>query len=153
MSKLVKIAIIIGTAAVLIAAKQAFPPHSSDSAVSSAARSSIAPGEMMRTIGPLPVTLVDSYFCSCGASVQADAGEPVGCGANRASQPGPHRTLSFIGRASLMAKGALHGSGRLYREGGEVCVELFVQRHDDLAGMRLTRAVRASMFHARRGWA
>jgi hypothetical protein len=62
MSKLLKIALIIGTAAVLIAAKQALPPHSSDSAVSSAARSSVEPGEMMRTIGPLPVTLVDGYF-------------------------------------------------------------------------------------------
>ena len=62
MSKLVKIAIIIGTAALLIAAKQAVPLFSSDSALPSAARSSIAPGEMMRTIGPLPVTLVDSYF-------------------------------------------------------------------------------------------
>jgi hypothetical protein len=61
MSKLLKIAIILGTAAVLIAAKQALPPHSSDSAVS-AARSSIEPAEMMRTIGPLPVTLVDGYF-------------------------------------------------------------------------------------------
>jgi hypothetical protein len=62
MSKLFKIAIIIGTAAVLIAAKQVLPPHSSDSAVSSAARSSIEPHDMMRTIGPLPVTLVDGYF-------------------------------------------------------------------------------------------
>jgi len=61
MSKLVKIAIIIGTAALLIAAKQVLPPHSSDSAVSSA-RSSISPGEMMRTIGPLTPTLVDNYF-------------------------------------------------------------------------------------------
>jgi hypothetical protein len=61
MSKLVKIAIIIGTAALLIAAKQILPLYSADSAVSSAANS-IAPGEMMRTIGPLPPTLVDSYF-------------------------------------------------------------------------------------------
>ena len=61
MSKLVKIAIIIGTAALLIAAKQVIPPHVSDSAVSSA-RSSIAPVEMMRTIGPLAPTLVDNYF-------------------------------------------------------------------------------------------
>jgi hypothetical protein len=62
MSKLVKIAIIIGAAALLIAAKQALPPHYSDTAVSSAARSSIAPVEMMRTIGPLAPTLVDDYF-------------------------------------------------------------------------------------------
>jgi hypothetical protein len=62
MSKLVKIAIIIGTAALLIAAKQALPLYSADSAVSSAARPSIAPTEMMRTIGPLPPTLVDSYY-------------------------------------------------------------------------------------------
>ena len=62
MSKLVKIAIVIGTAALLIAAKQALPLYSSDSALSSAARSSIAPAEMMRTIGPLPATPVDSYY-------------------------------------------------------------------------------------------
>jgi hypothetical protein len=62
MSMLVKIAIIIGTAALLIAAKQAVPLYSSDSAASSAARHSIEPGEMMRTIGPLPATQVDSYF-------------------------------------------------------------------------------------------
>ena len=62
MSKLVKIAIIIGTAALLIAATQAVPLYSSDSAVSSAARHSIAPAEMMRAIGPLPPTLVDSHF-------------------------------------------------------------------------------------------
>ena len=62
MSKLVKIAIIIGTAALLIAAKQTLPFYSADSAVPSTARLSIAPGEMMRTIGPLPPTLVDSYY-------------------------------------------------------------------------------------------
>jgi hypothetical protein len=61
MSKLVKIAIIIGTAVLLIAAKQTLPLYSADTAVSSAA-TSIAPGEMMRTIGPLPPTLVDNYF-------------------------------------------------------------------------------------------
>jgi hypothetical protein len=61
MSKLVKIAIIIGTAALLIAAKQTLPLYSADSAVPFAANS-IAPVEMMRTIGPLPPTLVDSYF-------------------------------------------------------------------------------------------
>jgi hypothetical protein len=61
MSKLVKIAIIIGTAVLLIAAKQTLPSYSTDSTVSSAA-GSIAPGEMMRTVGPLPPTLVDSYF-------------------------------------------------------------------------------------------
>jgi hypothetical protein len=62
MSKLVKIAIIIGTAALLIAAKQVLPPLYSDTTISSAARSSIAPVEMMRQIGPLTPTLVDSYF-------------------------------------------------------------------------------------------
>ena len=59
MSKLVKIAIIIGTAALLIAAKQVVPLYSSDSAAFSAARLSIAPTEMMRAIGPLPPTPVD----------------------------------------------------------------------------------------------
>ncbi len=62
MSKLVKIAIIIGTAALLIAAKQTLPLYSSGSAAPTAARSSIAPAEMMRTIGPLPQTMVDSYY-------------------------------------------------------------------------------------------
>ena len=60
MSKLVKIAIIIGTAALLIAAKQVLPPHHSDTVVFSAG--SIAPVDMMRTIGPLAPTLVDDYF-------------------------------------------------------------------------------------------
>jgi hypothetical protein len=62
MSKLVKIAIILGAAAFLIAAKQALPPHSTDSATSSAARASMSPAEMMRTSGPLPELVVDSYY-------------------------------------------------------------------------------------------
>lgn len=62
MSKLVKIAIILGAAVFLIAAKQALPLYSSDSATSSAARTSISPAEMMRTTGPLPELVVDSYY-------------------------------------------------------------------------------------------
>jgi hypothetical protein len=62
MSKLMKIAIILGAAAFLIAAKQALPPHSPDSATSSATRAAISPAEMMRTTGPLPELVVDSYF-------------------------------------------------------------------------------------------
>ena len=61
MSKLVKIAIIIGTAALLIAAKQVLPLHSPDSAIFSAARPAIAPVEMMSVVGPLPHTYVDHY--------------------------------------------------------------------------------------------
>jgi hypothetical protein len=62
MSKLVKIAIILGAAAFLIAAKQALPLHPTESATSSAARMSISPAEMMRTTGPLPELVVENYF-------------------------------------------------------------------------------------------
>jgi hypothetical protein len=62
MSKLVKITIILGAAAFLIAAKQALPLHPSDSATSSAVRTAISPAEMMRTSAPLPELVVDSYF-------------------------------------------------------------------------------------------
>jgi hypothetical protein len=61
MSKLAKIAIILATAALAIAAKQILPLYSTDAAVPSAARLSISPDDMMRSIGPLPHTEVDSY--------------------------------------------------------------------------------------------
>ena len=62
MSKLVKIAIILATAALLIAAKQTLPVYSSDPAISSAVRPSVSPIEMMRTTGPLPETFLDDYL-------------------------------------------------------------------------------------------
>jgi hypothetical protein len=61
MSKLVKIAIIIGTAVLLIAAKQTLPLYSAATAVPSTAGLSIAPMDMMQSTGELPHTQVDSY--------------------------------------------------------------------------------------------
>jgi hypothetical protein len=62
MSKLVKIAILLGAAVFLIAAKQVLPLRLTDSATSSAARTAISPAEMMRMGAPLPELVVDSYF-------------------------------------------------------------------------------------------
>lgn len=62
MSKLAKIVIILGAAAVLMAARQIVPSYSADSPTDSAARDSVSPDEMMRTTGPLPQTIVDNYY-------------------------------------------------------------------------------------------
>jgi hypothetical protein len=62
MSKLAKIVIILGAAALLMAARQSVPTYSAGSTTSFAARDSVSPHEMMRTTGPLPQTIVDNYY-------------------------------------------------------------------------------------------
>ena len=62
MSRLVKIAIIIAIAALVVAAKQILPLYSSDPHAPIAAAQSLSPHEMMRRAGPLPHTIVDSYY-------------------------------------------------------------------------------------------
>ena len=59
MPKLVKIGLILATAALLIAAKQFAPVHVPTTV---AAAPSVSPGEMMRTTAPLTETPVDSFF-------------------------------------------------------------------------------------------
>jgi len=59
-SKLVKVAVIIAIAAVVMAARQATLPGADKAA--SLATQSIAPMEMMRKTGPLPQTEIADYF-------------------------------------------------------------------------------------------
>jgi hypothetical protein len=61
MSKLAKIAIILATAALVIAAKQILPLYSTALVAPPAAVLSISPDDMMRGVGPLPQTEVDNY--------------------------------------------------------------------------------------------
>jgi hypothetical protein len=59
MSRLVKIALILGVAAVAIAARQLTLPNARSAAESSAV--SISPSELMEKSGPLPETEVYDY--------------------------------------------------------------------------------------------
>ena len=65
MSKLVKIAVIIAVAAVAIAAKQIASSEvdmSAEAKLVVPAAAAIAPMDMMRKVGQLPETKVDSHF-------------------------------------------------------------------------------------------
>jgi hypothetical protein len=62
MPKIVKIGLILATAALLIAAKQFAPAHAPQAAAPTAAALSIAPGEMMRNTQPLTETPVDNFI-------------------------------------------------------------------------------------------
>jgi len=62
MPKIVKIGLILATAALLIAAKQFAPAHAPQAAAPTAAALSIAPGEMMRNIQPLSETPFDNFI-------------------------------------------------------------------------------------------
>jgi hypothetical protein len=61
MTRIVKIGLILATAAVLIAAKQLAPAHA-PSGAAPAAGLSLSPGDMMRNARPLPETPVDSFI-------------------------------------------------------------------------------------------
>jgi hypothetical protein len=61
MPKIIKIGLILATAALLIAAKQFAPVHA-PSGVAPAAALSISPGEMMRSAQPLTETPVDNFI-------------------------------------------------------------------------------------------
>jgi hypothetical protein len=62
MSKVAKIAIILVTAALLIAAGKGPPMDTHNPAAPAAAALSILPGDMMRYSGPLPDTQVDGAY-------------------------------------------------------------------------------------------
>lgn len=64
MTKLVKLAFIAAVATIAIAAthSQMRPLSSPNPGMPAATAVSISPAEMMRTSGPLPATMVDSYF-------------------------------------------------------------------------------------------
>ncbi len=64
MSKVVKIAAILGVAVVVIAAKQFSSPNADKSvvALSAAPAASVSPEELMRDIGPLRETQIDSLY-------------------------------------------------------------------------------------------
>jgi hypothetical protein len=64
MSKLIKVAVILAVAAVAIAAKQLTSSEVDTSAEAKLAvpAASVAPMEMMRKVGQLPETEVDSHF-------------------------------------------------------------------------------------------
>lgn len=62
MSKLIKIAVILAVAAVAIAAKQLTAVDTSAEAQLVTPAASVAPLELMRKAGQLPVTKVDSLF-------------------------------------------------------------------------------------------
>lgn len=63
MSKFMKIAAILAVAALAIAAKQFSSPATNGAGTFAAtATSSISPVELMRGVGPLPHTQVDSLF-------------------------------------------------------------------------------------------
>jgi hypothetical protein len=61
MTRLVKVALIVATATVAIAAIQLLQPSSSHSGAQATLGPSISPEQFMRTGGPLPETKVDSY--------------------------------------------------------------------------------------------
>jgi hypothetical protein len=61
MPKIIKIGLILATAALLIAAKQFAPAHAPTAGAPVAALS-ISPGDMMRNAQPLSETPVDSFF-------------------------------------------------------------------------------------------
>jgi hypothetical protein len=58
MSRLAKIAVIVATAASLIAAKHVLPSLTPASATLPAEGFSVAPGDMMRSIGPIPQSVI-----------------------------------------------------------------------------------------------
>ncbi len=64
MSKILKVAAILGVAVVVIAAKQFSSPNADKSAIalSAAPASSVSPEELMRDIGPLRETQIDSLY-------------------------------------------------------------------------------------------
>jgi hypothetical protein len=62
-SKLIKIAGILGIAALVIAAKQLSPLGiGTVPTVAATAATSISPADLMRGVGPLPETQIDSLF-------------------------------------------------------------------------------------------
>jgi hypothetical protein len=62
MSKFIKIAGIIGIAALAVAAKQLSFPGVTGAAPSFTAAPSVSPAELTRGIGPLPETQIDSLY-------------------------------------------------------------------------------------------
>ena len=64
MSKLIKIAAILGIAALVIAAKQLSSSGTDGSvpALAATTATSISPADLMRGVGPLPETQVDSLY-------------------------------------------------------------------------------------------
>jgi hypothetical protein len=62
MSKFIKIATIVGIAALAIAAKQLSSSGLTGAVPSLTAASSISPAELTRGVGPLPETQIDSLY-------------------------------------------------------------------------------------------